>query len=112
MEGIVTAVTPVLALCATVISVVVGYGTIKQRKDAPNEKRWAGYEEWKAHVDECLNHDNRKIGHFEREFDKSDDFQRIMLRSIKGVLDHLASGNHGEDMKEIIKQIDTFLIDK
>jgi len=101
-----------ISIVVGLLAIVNGYATLRQRKIAPNEERWSALMKWQADVDAKLHTDNMKIKHFEREFDKNEEFQRVMLQSTKGMLDHFTSGNHVEEMKRISASIDDFLINR
>jgi hypothetical protein len=108
--GFVETVTPVLALVAVAVSIAVGYGTIKQRKDEPNARRWREFEEWRAHVDAALDNDNHKISNFERDKESTAEFERVMLQAVMAMLAHMSDGNHGEQMREVSRKIEDYLI--
>ena len=102
---------------AVVISVAVGVGTLRQRANEPNEKRWRelegrweALETWKVRVDDKLDRDYRSINRAGKKIDRHQDFERLMLRSMLGVIEHLATGNHTEKLKDISKQINEYLI--
>jgi hypothetical protein len=88
----------------------VGIGTLRQRANEPNEKRWKEYYEWKSEVDEKLGRDYRALNRVEDQMDGRHDFERIMLSCMKGILSHLAEGNHSEQMKKISHDIDDYLL--
>jgi hypothetical protein len=103
---------------AVIISVAVGFGTLRQRANEPNEKRWRefedrwdAFEKWKDNVDDKLDRDYRSINRAGKKIDRHQDFERLMLRSMLGVIEHLATGNHTDKLKEISKQINEYLID-
>lgn len=102
-----------LSLIATGISILVGYTTLKQRKNEPGQKRWAEWEKWRNDinehlrlVDNKLEHDNRRLKRMDEESVDNQAFQRIMLKSMKGILD----ASSDESMRRISAEIDEFLI--
>jgi hypothetical protein len=102
---------------AVVISVAVGVGTLRQRANEPNEKRWnelegrwEAFEKWKDGVDDKLDRDYRSINRAGKKIDRHQDFERIMLRSMLGIIEHLATGNHTEKLQDISEQINEYLI--
>jgi hypothetical protein len=123
----------ILSLAAVAISVAIGFGTLRQRANEPNEKRWQEFYVWKAHIDENFTDDNEdrwkenqewkrniddrldrdfyRINEFEKQFKRHGDFEYIMLSSMKGILNHLSAGNHTQQMQEISRRIDDYLMD-
>jgi hypothetical protein len=95
---------------AVVISVAVGFGTLRQRASEPNERKWRDFEKWKESVDEKLDRDYRSINRAGKEIDRHQEFERLMLRSMLGIIEHMAEGNHAEKLKDISKQINEYLI--
>jgi hypothetical protein len=117
---------------AVVISVAVGFGTLRQRANEPNEKRWREFEEWKKHidanftvdngdrweafgkwrndVDDKLDRDYHSINRAGKKLDRHQGFERIMLLSMLGIIEHLTTGNHTEKLNDISKQINEYLI--
>jgi hypothetical protein len=122
----------ILSLVAVAISVTIGIGTLRQRANEPNEKRWQEIYAWKAHIDENFTDDNENlwkeyrkwkeniddrldrdfywINAFEKQFRRHGNFEYIMLSSMKGVLTHLSAGNHTQQMQEISRRIDEYLM--
>ena len=105
----------VLSLIATTISIIVGYGTIKQRKADPDTKRWEDWDNWRRNTDERLltidgklDNDNRRFKKVEKEAEDNREFQRIMLKSMKGII--AAAGPANEEMRRVSEEIDEFLI--
>ena len=132
---------PIVAIVSTVIAIIIGIGTLKQRRNEPQEKRFSEIEAhqseldawrreqdtwrheveawrhemdacrlemdiWRREVNEKLDRDNRKIKSFEDEFAKNDEFRRLMLKSIKG----LVSSSGDASVGNISQEIDDFLI--
>ncbi|MDR3289531.1 MAG: hypothetical protein LBT22_08900 [Peptococcaceae bacterium] len=102
----------ILSIISTLIVIAVGYGTLKQRRTEPQEKRWKELEAWRAATDAKLDHDNREIRTHNDKLTENTKFQQLILQSLKGIIDHLAQGNHGEDMTRISGEIDRFLIER
>lgn len=105
-----------LSLLATAISMIVGYGTIKQRKEAPNEERWKEYDIWRRKVDERLlsvdeklDNDNRKLKKVDIEQVQNQEFQRLVLKCMKGIIAASPSVTTDE-MKRVSSDIDDFLL--
>jgi len=96
----------IAGLISTCSCLILTFRNIK--KTSPSAELKA----WQAETDAKLDNDNRKLNHLEKKFDTMEDLDRIMLRSVKGILGHLASGNHTEVMNGLIKEIDTYLISK
>lgn len=61
---------------------------------------------------EKLDNDNRRLNHLERNSERMEELDRLLLRSVKGMLHHFSTGNHTDTMKELIGNIDEFLIKK
>jgi hypothetical protein len=91
---------------------LVGYGTIKARRDAPDKEWRDDLALWRARVDEKLDNDNHSIKRFDRQLETNEEFQRIVLRSLKDILSNLSSGNHAEEMRQTNNEIDKFLIER
>jgi hypothetical protein len=102
----------VLSLAAMGISMAVGISTLRQRANEPNEKRWEEYEKWKAEVDDKLGRDYRALNRVENQMGHRHDFEHIMLSCMKGILSHLAEGNHSDQMKKISQDIDEYLLNR
>jgi hypothetical protein len=100
-----------LSFIAVAVSVAVGIGTLRQRASEPNEKRWREFEEWRAEVDDKLDRDYRSINRADKKIGKHKEVERLMLRSMLGIIEHLATGNHEENLQDISKQINEYLID-
>lgn len=106
-----------LSLIATTVSILVGYSTLRQRKNAPGEKRLADWESWRTQinehllsVDRKLDNDYRRLMQMDEQAIESREFQRIMLRSMKGILDISACDSANEGIRRISAEIDDFLI--
>jgi hypothetical protein len=97
-------------LIAVIISVAVGFGTLRRRANEPTEKRWEALETWKDGVDKKLDRDYRAINRADRRMGRHQDFESLMLRSMTGLIEHLASGNHANELKEISRQIKEYLL--
>jgi hypothetical protein len=67
-------------------------------------------EKWKDDVDEKLDRDYRSINRADKRLGRHQDFERIMLRSMLGVIEHLASGNHADKLKDVSRQINEYLL--
>jgi hypothetical protein len=109
LHDFISTVSPVLSLASVIITLLVGYGTLKARRDAPDKAWRDDLAIWRIRVDEKLDNDNHKIKNFERLFEKNEDFQRITLRTLKGVLRPFSTE---EDKDKISKEIDDFLIER
>jgi hypothetical protein len=99
-----------LSFIAVVVSVTIGIGTLRQRANEPNEKRWTEFEEWKTEVDDKLDRDYHSINRAGKKIDRHQEFERLMLRSMLGIIEHLVSGNHKENLQEVSRQINNYLI--
>jgi len=126
-------ISAILSVVSVIIAISIGIGTLRQRANEPNEKRWQEYEKWKGHIDENFTTDNKErwkdfdnwrdgiddklsrdystINSIRRKIKRRDEFESLMLYSIRGILEHLATGNHNEMMKDMSKKIDKYLID-
>ena len=109
MQGL-SELSSLFGFAAVVISVAVGIGTLRRRAKEPDEKKWRDLEKWKESVDGKLDNDYRFINSAGRKIDRHQEFERLMLRSMLGVIEHLATGNHTEKLKDISKQINEYLI--
>jgi hypothetical protein len=84
---------------------MVGYGTIKTRRETP-------FKDWRKEVDGKLDNDHHQLRQHERELTTSAEFQRVILRALKGILLHEADGNSTDELRKISIEIDTFLINR
>jgi hypothetical protein len=105
-----TELSSLLSFIALVVSISIGVSNLKQRVNEPNEKRWRAFGEWKKEVDEKLDRDYHSINTSKKQMYRRQDFEQIMLFCMKGILNHLASGNHTNEMKAISQKIDNYLI--
>jgi hypothetical protein len=99
-----------LGAVSTALSILNSARTAK--RTSPQAERWRELDEWKKGINDKLAADKRSLDKHSRAIDDSEGFQRIMLRSVKGILEHLESGNHSEEMRKIVRQIDEFLIER
>ena len=105
----------VVSIISGVTSVYNAYIIRKERKNAPDNKRWEEFEEWRKSVDKKLDNDSRRFKDFERMVGTLDKFQRVSLKVSKGILQLSAtekSENHAEEVKLLEREIDSFLIEK
>jgi hypothetical protein len=122
----------ILGVVAVIISISIGAGTLRQRANEPNEKRWREYEEWKAHIDSTHTNDNKDrwkafedwkgevddkiardykaLNTIHKRHEKQQDFEMLVLSSMKAIMDHLATGNHNEQMGELSKKLYEYLL--
>lgn len=101
-----TIVIAIIGLFSTCCCLVLTIRNIKST--SPN----AALRKWQKETSDKLDNDNRRLNHLERSFENAEELDRLLLRSVKGILHHLSTGNHTDEMKKIIGNIDGFLIDK
>jgi hypothetical protein len=101
-----------LSFVAIVTSAAVGISTLRQRANEPGEKRWADIWAWRDEVEEKLDRGCHDLNRVKKNVIMQRGFEDIMLSSMKGILDHLAEGNHGDQMKKISNEIYDFLSDR
>jgi len=106
MSEILAIIITIAGLISTCSGLILTFRNIK--KTSPS----AELKTWQAETDAKLDNDNRRLNHLEKSFDKMEELDRIMLRSVKGILGHLSTGNHTEVMNKQIKEIDNYLISK
>jgi hypothetical protein len=104
-------ISAVLGIAAVIISILVGYGTLKARVKEPDEKRWEKLNIWKSLVDDKLSRDYVSLNRIDKIMVRRNRFEVVMLHGIKGILEHLAEGNHTERMRQLSNEIDKYLID-
>lgn len=109
VEGL-SEMSSLLGFVALIVSVAVGIGTLRQRANEPYERRWAELTEWKNEVDDKLARDYRSLNQVEKQMYQRYDFEHLMLASMKGILSHLAEGNHDDQLKKISQDIDEYLL--
>jgi hypothetical protein len=102
-------VSSILSFIAVVISILIGYGTIRQRLKEPSERRWQDWEKWRSEIDDRLDRDYQFICLSKKRRDRENQFKYIMLSSMKSILMHLAIGNHNEEMSGFSRDIDEYL---
>ena len=107
-----TAILAVISLICGITTILSAYKAYKAQKNVPNEKRWEDFETWKKDVDRKLDHDNRKIQDFERTISTLDQFQRVLLKAIKGILTTQKTDEYADEIRQIGREIDIFLIEK
>lgn len=96
----------IVGLISTCLGLVLTYRNIKST--SPSE----ALKKWQKETDKKLDSDNKRLGRLEKMFEENKELDRIVLRSFKGILQHLSEGNHTNIMKELSKDIDDFLINK
>ena len=101
---------PFVGIVSTIIAIIIGAGTLKQRRDAPHQQRLEALEAWRREVDEKLDRDNKKIKSFEDEFEKNDEFQRVALKALKGLVEAVTKSGGEAEAMNISREIDEFLI--
>ena len=101
---------PIVAIISTVIAIIIGVGTLKQRRNEPNEQRFAALETWKIEVDAKLDRDNRKIKSFDDAFEVNNAFQRVALKALKGLVEAVTKSGGEADARGISQEIDEFLL--
>jgi hypothetical protein len=112
----------ILGLAAVALTVLLNYR--KARDDSPTQKRLAALENqvkkntslifpdfdtFKGAVDEKLGTDQRRLKRLEELQETDKEFQKLLLKSISVILEHLQSGNHTERIKEMESAIQVFL---
>ena len=99
-----------LGIVAVVISISIGIGTLRQRANEPNERRWRQFDEWKDTVNQKLNRDYRVLNGIGDQMDRREEFECISLASTKGILSHLMKGNNTDQMRKLSEDIDAYLL--
>ena len=101
-----------VGVVSTAMAIIIGAGTLRQRRDAPHRQRLEALEAWRREVDEKLDRDNKKIKCLEDDFEKNDEFQRVALKALKGLVEAVAKsgGGVGVEAGNISREIDEFLI--
>jgi len=101
-----------VALLVSVISILMTMLNIRAKRHEPGELRLKNIEKnigdlmtWKQDVDRWKEADNSKT-------ERNQASERVILHSLKGILQHLATQNHTEEMKKIVAEIDKFLIER
>ena len=105
-----TLLAALVGVVSTVIAIVIGVGTLRQRRDAPHQQRLEALESWRREVDEKLDRDNKKIKSFEDDFMKNDEFQRVALKALKGLVEAVTKSGGDAGTQNISREIDEFLI--
>jgi hypothetical protein len=106
MPIVITIIISATGFVSTICGLILTFRSIKATSPGEAQKKW------QKGVDAKLDNDNRRITHLERSLERTEELNRLLLRSVKGVLDHLATGNHTSQMNALIKNIDEFLIGK
>ena len=97
---------------AAVLAALVAYGTLKMRKNAPGEEREKDYDQWRDSVDKRLLNDHDRLKKLESSKVESDEFQKLVLRCLQGMLELFRDGEHGEGMADLNKEINEFLVER
>ena len=84
-------------------------GSPTEKRLSTNERRLNSLEAWRPEVDAKLDRDNKKIKGFEDTDAKNEEFQRVALRALKGLVDAVTKTGD-TDAKNISNEIDEFLI--
>ncbi|MFP3156345.1 hypothetical protein LQZ18_18355 [Lachnospiraceae bacterium ZAX-1] len=106
----ITQITPILGLVAMVLAMIVSYGTIHARKTDPQVAKDREQDDKIEKILRLLDNDNGRLNRLESSNIQTNEFQRMCLRTMKGMLQHLRSGNHTEQMEALEGEIDDFLI--
>ncbi|MDR0862220.1 MAG: hypothetical protein LBN30_05555 [Oscillospiraceae bacterium] len=119
-----------LSVVSGAFAILTGYAAWQQRRGAPierlesrinelreqlaaeNTERWERFETWKAHVEEVLGRDTLKIDEHDEIFREIKRFERLMLKTQKGLIAHFQDGNHTNELKALTNEIDQYLIDR
>lgn len=96
----------ILGLISTCSGLILTFRNIKKTSPSTELKTW------QKETEEKLDNDNRRLANLEKSFNKIEEFDRVMLHSIKGILSHLSEENHTDKMNGLIKEIDDYLINK
>jgi hypothetical protein len=103
-------------LIAVIISIAVGFGTLRQRAGEPDMKRWKELADWRAGVDEQIyridkriSRDYKRLNDVDLAMDNRIECENIILESLKAIIDHLSTGNSRDEMKKISQGIDDFM---
>lgn len=106
MPDILVIIIAIAGLASTCCALVLSYRNIKKTSPSTELKIW------KAETEAKLDNDNRRLSNLEKSFSKIEEFDRVMLHSIKGILSHLSEEKHTDKMTGLIKEIDDYLINK
>lgn len=105
MPEVLAIIIAITGLFSTCCGLILTIRSIK--KTSPGEEM----KNWRKETDGKLDNDHRRLNHLEKDYEKMSEYDRLILRSFKGLLNHLSTGNHTDTMKELIKTIDEYLID-
>ena len=90
--------TTLLAFCAIMVAIWSAYKVIKEAKQ-PSEDRLKRLED----VEEHLDNDNKRLKDLEKA-------SRLSLKAQLAILDHLTTGNHTEQLKDVRLEIQNYLL--
>ena len=112
-----------LGASSTIISIIIGYGTLKRRAVEPIENKWKEIDEWRdktdalfAQITRELEQDDYQIKKLEELAEGNLEFQRALLVSIDFILETLHRQNikdnqeENEELKVIRKSLKDLLL--
>ena len=112
MHEFISAVSPILSLASVLIAIMVGYGTLKMRRDEPQSEWRKSVDARLAVAEEKLGNDYHDLRRLIRESESRSEFEKVALKALKGIVLHEITGDHLEDMQKISTEIDNFLIER
>ena len=102
--------TTAIAVLISVLTAINLTTIIWQRIKAPDAARWAEYEAWRKCVDTKLDSDNRRINHLTDGQESNLEYQRVSLKTLKGITAIVAKNDDSGEARKLISEIDEFLI--
>lgn len=90
--------TTILAFCAILVAIWSAYKVIKEARQ-PSEERLKRLSD----VEEHLDNDNKRLKDLEEA-------TKLNLKAQLAIIDHLTTGNHTEQLKDVKTEIQDYLI--
>ena len=83
-----------------------------KHKDEKEDRAEESRSEWEAHVDECLDRDQKAIRDLQRAAEDTESQGKLTLRCLMAILGHLEDGNHTGELKARRSDIEKYLIER
>ena len=83
-----------------------------KHKDDKEDRAEETRNEWEAHVDECLDRDQKAIRDLQKAAEVNGNQGKLTLRCLMAILGHLENGNHTGELKARRTDIEKYLIER
>jgi hypothetical protein len=120
----------VIGPISMVIAILIGWNTLRKHYTEPIEKMVAKTEEWKSNLEKEFRSDEKWRGYrddqrevndkLKRDYDSINElkrevrhiirFEKVMLKSMDAMLNHMKSGNHIDKIDNTLNSITEFML--